>query len=586
MKKTTGAPGQQPLKERAIAWRLLDTGVRTAAENIALDSVLLKLRAEQSIPNTLRFLKFSPPAVLIGFHQSIEQEARLAFCHKHGIDINRRITGGGAVFFDSSQIGWELVASRSDLGVGLKMSDLTERICKAAAHGLNLLGVPARFRPRNDIEVEGRKISGTGGAYEGDAFLFQGTLLVDFDAETMVKALKVPTEKLTSKELDSARERVACLTDYLPFLPPEKEIKKALIAGFTKILGAKFVKGDLTKKEQELLAEQLPWYISDDWINMLAEPPDNHQTLRSIHKGKGGLIRAAVSIDIPSRRIKSTVFTGDFFIQPRRTVFDLEARLKDVSFEETESEISRFFQDAAPDTIDLEAADFQAALRGALDKAGYPALGISLAEANHISIIRATPLTARDLNKNTNSISRRCGAEFQKNPQKKDIYQATALREILQRVEALLLPYCAKLPSCQYRYRDGCESCGDCTVGEAYKMAKSKGLLPIAVHNYEHLKETFRDLRSAGVTSYVGCCCQAFLVKRHQAFTGSGLDAVLVDIENATCYELSQEKEAYAGRFENQTDLRTNLLEKVLRLVPNRNGVPGLEFQTSVYGTK
>ncbi|MDP7421878.1 MAG: lipoate--protein ligase family protein, partial [bacterium] len=177
-------------------WTLLDTGVRSAAENSALDDVLLKCRNRDIIPNTLRFLKFSPNAVLVGFHQSTEQEVRIDYCSNNEIDINRRITGGGAIYLDEPQLGWELIASIGHPGIPKKVDDLYEKLCLGTVKGLQKLGVKAEFRPKNDIEVDGRKISGTGGAFEGSAFLFQGTLLTDFDVDTMLRSLRIPIEKL------------------------------------------------------------------------------------------------------------------------------------------------------------------------------------------------------------------------------------------------------------------------------------------------------------------------------------------------------------------------------------------------------
>jgi len=74
-------------------WRLLDTGARSAAENMALDETLLGLKSEERIPHTLRFLQFSNPTVLVGHHQSVEEEVRLGYCRTQGIEINRRLTG-------------------------------------------------------------------------------------------------------------------------------------------------------------------------------------------------------------------------------------------------------------------------------------------------------------------------------------------------------------------------------------------------------------------------------------------------------------------------------------------------------------
>ena len=94
-------------------WRLLDTPPMTAAENMALDDTLLELKGKGETPNTIRFLQFSPRSVLVGYHQSVDEEVRTSYCHENGIHINRRITGGGAIFFDENQLGWEIFCDKS-----------------------------------------------------------------------------------------------------------------------------------------------------------------------------------------------------------------------------------------------------------------------------------------------------------------------------------------------------------------------------------------------------------------------------------------------------------------------------------------
>ncbi|MBL7202456.1 MAG: lipoate--protein ligase family protein [Anaerolineae bacterium] len=180
-------------------WRLLDTDPRSAAENMALNEVTLAAHSEGRVPDTLRFLQFSPRCTLVGYHQSVEQEIRIPYCQEYRIEINRRLTGGGALFWDETQLGWEIYASRSDTRFPQRAEELYERICQAAIRGLATLGVRAAFRAKNDIEVDGRKISGTGGTSLNGTFLFQGTLLVDFDVDTMLRALRIPTEKLRDK---------------------------------------------------------------------------------------------------------------------------------------------------------------------------------------------------------------------------------------------------------------------------------------------------------------------------------------------------------------------------------------------------
>ena len=220
-------------------WRFIDTGYLSAAENMALDEVFLESRAKDLIPNTVRLLWFDPPAVLVGYHQDIDQEIRMEYVQPRNIDINRRITGGGAIFFDKYSMGWEIVASKKSIA-SRNPEEVFETMCRGVVQALNTLGVPAEFRPKNDIEVNGKKISGTGGTERGSAFLFQGTLLIDFDVETMVRALKIPIEKLKHKELESAKDRVTWVTRELGFMPPMEELRDALKTGFEQALGITF----------------------------------------------------------------------------------------------------------------------------------------------------------------------------------------------------------------------------------------------------------------------------------------------------------------------------------------------------------
>src|SRR5262245_46121113 len=136
-------------------WRVIDTGLRPAAQNIALNRALLEARLAEEIPSTLRFLRFAPSA-LLGFRQSAKQEFNLDYCRAHDIVVQRRITGGGARYADETQLEWELYLHRRDTGSD-NMTVIAKRICHAAATAISALGVDARFRPHNDVEVDGRK---------------------------------------------------------------------------------------------------------------------------------------------------------------------------------------------------------------------------------------------------------------------------------------------------------------------------------------------------------------------------------------------------------------------------------------------
>lgn len=515
----------------ARPWRLLDTGLRTGSENMALDSALLTTRAEGSSPDTLRFLRFSPPAVLVGYHQSVAEEVRVEYCREVGIEINRRVTGGGAIYLDAGQLGWEIICSYQALGQGLHMERITKALCETVAQGLRRLKVDAWFRPRNDIEVHGRKISGTGGSFERECFLFQGTLLIDFNLQNLIKALRIPTEKLNRRELSSAAERVTSVKEQLGFVPPFGEIRAVLADAFRETFGITFQLGGLTPREEELFADELKVMRSDSWIYGDRLPSMHQEVFRSIHKEDGGLIRVAAKVDVGRRILRDVLITGDFFIRPRRAVYDLESALKHKKLENLDETVRQFFTDRSRCLLQLTPDDFIRALRMAVDKVSYTSYGFSIEEAKFLTCLQG------------------------------------GMEDILGRCDLLLLPYCAKLPDCPLRFRDGCEQCGKCTVGEAWAMGTEAGLKVKTIQNYEHLVGELIREKESGTRAYIGCCCEAFMVKRQEAFKNARLPGLLVDIENTTCYELRQEQEAYRGSFANQTHLRLTLLRKLLEAV-------------------
>jgi len=513
-------------------WRFLDTGRRRAHENIALDYALLRGRATGS-PNTLRFLQFSPPCALIGYHQTVAQEIREEFCRENEIDINRRITGGGAILFDETQLGWEVIANREEFGHG--MEKINERISQAVILALEKFGLMAEFRPRNDIEIEGRKVSGLGGIFDEenkDVFLLQGTLLMDFDVKTMLKALRIPTEKLADKEIDRAAERVTWIKKELGYLPEIEAVKEAIREGFETILGEELEESRVSDQEMRIYKEKTREFSSASWVNLIDDPPQDHRILRSFYKGKGGIITAFLSVDLKRRILKSILVTGDFFISPKRTIYDLEAYLKDTYFDQIKERLFQFFNENQPEILGLSKEDFWTSIYDGLRKADFTRFGLSLREANHLSLV----------NWNGN------------------------LEDVIKKAEFLLLPYCAKFKDCGFRYEEGCEKCGKCTVGYAYELAEGNGLTPLSIQSYEHLREVLYDLRERGIQGYIGCCCEAFFNKRQRLFREAGIPGLLIDIEDKTCYDLGKEWDAYEGRFENQTSLRLDLLSKLIRL--------------------
>jgi lipoate-protein ligase A len=345
-------------------WRLLDTGLRPAAENFAFNRALLEARQAGEAPSTLRFLRFLPSA-LLGFHQSAEQELNLDYCREQGITVQRRITGGGAIYFDEGQLGWELYLSRADLGTA-DMAAIARRICEAVARGISALGVAARYRPRNDIEVDGRKVSGTGGAFDGEALMYQGTLLIEFDVERMLRVLRVPAEKLSDKAVASARERVASLAELLGRVPGLEEVKQKLARALAAEFGVEFRPGALRPGEEARFARALAEIDTPGWVNLVSKPVSDLPLLESARKFSGGLLRASLAYDRVADRVRQVWYTGDMFVSPRRTIADLEAALKDCPVSELECRVRAFFDGREVDMLALIPEDFVTVVQDAL----------------------------------------------------------------------------------------------------------------------------------------------------------------------------------------------------------------------------
>jgi lipoate---protein ligase len=348
------------------AFRVIDTGVRDGRRQIAFDQALIEARQAGAIPDTIRFLRF-PPTVLIGRHQALAQEVRIDYCRDNGIRLVRRITGGGAIYFDQGQLGWSLVFHRSTLGIR-SLPDLARHICEAAAKGLSTLGIDARYRPRNDIEVGGRKLSGTGGFFDGDIVFYQGTVLVDLDPSRMVAALNVPQSKLARHGLDNAAQRVVTLKELLGAAPDVSRVQDALLEGFEEVLGIRTARGHITALEEGIAEQRHDDEIgTDDFVNEIEVPLGHADVFEGRSTGPGGAIAAYVRLEgASSDRIREVLITGDFFVAPPRIIFDLEAALRGVQVSQVGATVDGFFAQAAMGLLTVAPGDFSRAILDAV----------------------------------------------------------------------------------------------------------------------------------------------------------------------------------------------------------------------------
>jgi lipoate---protein ligase len=249
------------------SFRLLETGYNSALFNMALDEVLMhELEANSNsssnqiavhLPSAiLRIYGWKPAAVSIGYFQSMELEVQVNECKKRGIELVRRITGGGAVFHEA-ELTYSFITNTF-------ASDIMQSyilICNPVVEAVRKLGFDARFAPLNDIVIgNGVKVSGNAQTRRKNVLLQHGTILLDLNVEKMFSVLKVPSEKMKDKVIDDVKKRVVGINKSFD------EVAIVLKQSFSEAFDTQLVADELTSEEcsrvDSLIREK---YSLDSW---------------------------------------------------------------------------------------------------------------------------------------------------------------------------------------------------------------------------------------------------------------------------------------------------------------------------------
>lgn len=160
------------------------------------------------------FLWRNRPAVIIGLNQNAYGEVNLEYLNANGITLARRVTGGGAVYHDLQNMNYTIIGRNPSP--------------QPMVDALRQLGVPAELTGRNDIFVEGRKVSGYARRVAGNQAIIHGTLMYDVDLDTLQHVLDTPASKMKVKGISSVRSHVANLKEYLPQFKSLDELQAKL----------------------------------------------------------------------------------------------------------------------------------------------------------------------------------------------------------------------------------------------------------------------------------------------------------------------------------------------------------------------
>ena len=285
--------------------------------NMAFDEYALE---QLPLDEPLFFLWQNRAAVIIGLNQDIHTEVNLDYAREHDITVARRITGGGAVYHDLGNLNYTIVGRSTDME-----RDYPE-YTKHMLHALQALGIKAELSGRNDILVEGRKVSGYAKRVYKDRLMVHGTLMYDVNIDRLTHVLTPPTDKLASKGIASVKSRVLNLRDHLPQFANISALKQAL----ERHLSCQYQDEEYKLTESQLaeiqaIAEQK--FATTDWI--FGRSPSN--TLTYSKRLPCGNI--AVHMGIKRGIIAHCSITGDFL--GNAPIATIEAHLQWCLYERT-----------------------------------------------------------------------------------------------------------------------------------------------------------------------------------------------------------------------------------------------------------
>jgi len=189
-------------------WELLRTPALDPLMHMALDAVLADEVAAGRRAPSIRLWEWTRAAVVIGRFQSLKNEVDPVGAQRHGVEVVRRVSGGGAMFVEPGNTITYSVYAPGDLVRGMSFQDSYAFLDRWVIDALGTLGIKAWYQPLNDIATDTGKIGGAAQARRGGAVLHHVTMAYDIDADKMVEVLRIGKEKLSDKGTTSAKKRV------------------------------------------------------------------------------------------------------------------------------------------------------------------------------------------------------------------------------------------------------------------------------------------------------------------------------------------------------------------------------------------
>lgn len=287
------------------------------AFNIALEEYCFKNLRDQ---DEIFLLWINQPSIIVGKYQNTIEEINTEYTREHGINVIRRISGGGAVYHDLNNLNYTIISNKDKGKEGFDFKEFSKPIIDTLAE----LGVKAEFTGRNDLEIDGQKFCGNAQAYIKDRVMHHGCLLFNVEFSALANALKVSKDKIESKGVKSVRARV---TNILPHLKEQITVNEFAdkILGYMKKHNPNMTEYHFSEEEIEKIKERAEYKRSWEW-NYGESPEYNISRSHRFPKGK-----IEIFANVINSKIASIKFYGDFFGK-NEELTDIENLLVDVKY--------------------------------------------------------------------------------------------------------------------------------------------------------------------------------------------------------------------------------------------------------------
>jgi lipoate---protein ligase len=294
-------------------------GINDPQINLAIEEYILRYL---DINESYLLFYVNGPSIIIGRNQNTIEEINTEYVEENHVKVVRRMSGGGAVYHDLGNLNYSFITKDE----GNSLQDNFKKFTEPVINALRKLGANADLMGRNDIEIDGRKVSGTAQYSTGGRMYTHGTLMLNSNLDNVAKALKPKKEKIESKGVKSVRARVGNISEFIKGAMDVSEFRQFILKSVFEEEGGEIKEYVLTDEDWEKINEiSKNKYQTWEW-NYGKSPKSNIQNSQRFPSGT-----IYIRLDVDKGVIQNVKIYGDFF--GWGDIADIEAKLQGVRYE-------------------------------------------------------------------------------------------------------------------------------------------------------------------------------------------------------------------------------------------------------------